>query len=210
MAVAAVLATALWFVASSQGGDAGRRLPVGGGHVTKVSPTEVRVAFATAMPWQWNMWIVKRPSLTSTDRVCLMVDLLGPLGPVRNGLVVQGPEVAHKGCGPIDPSRGVVVASPNGGGSVEFPSGITESWKAFDIGIAVYQPSVDRVRLVFSGGGSEVLRTRALPNAVAFKNAEPFRYVVFAGRGCVSEVEGLEKGRAVAHVGPRDCSGSPE
>ena len=92
---------------------------------------------------------------------------------------------------------------------MKFPFGKTVSWKSFDIGVAAYPPSVDQVRLVFSGGGSEVLKSRAVPSALAFKNTEPFRYVVFAVHGCVSEVEGLAKGRVVAHVGPRDCSDSP-
>jgi hypothetical protein len=35
VAMAVVPAAALWFVASSQGGDSDRRLPVGGGRVTK-------------------------------------------------------------------------------------------------------------------------------------------------------------------------------
>lgn len=209
IAVAVVAAMALWFVASSQGGNSDGRLPVGGDHVTKVSPTELRLAFATVMPWRWNMWAVKRPSRTSTARVCFLVDLNGPMGPLSGGGIITGPEVGAKGCGPIAPSRGVVVALPNSGGSVEFPSGKTVSWKSFDVGVAAYPPSVDHIRLVFSGGGSEVLKTRAVPSALAFKNTEPFRYVVFAVHGCVSEVEGLARGRAVAQVGPRECSESP-
>lgn len=210
VAATIALAVALLFVATSQGGDSDRRMPVGGGDVTKTSPTELRLASARVIiPWRWNMWAVKRPSLTSIDRVCLFVDLLGPGGSFPGGFIL-GPEVGAKGCGPIDPSRGVVVALPTEGGSVELPSGKTESWKSFDVGAAAYLPSVDRVRLVFSNGGSELLKTRAVPDAVAFKGTEPFRYVVFAVHGCVSRVEGLEKGRTVARVGPRVCSGSSE
>lgn len=205
LAVTAALASALWFVAASQGGDPNRGMPVGGGHVVKVSPTELRLAFRRDMPWQWNMWAVERPSATSVHRVCLVVNLLGPLFPVP-GQGFMGPETGGKGCGPIDPSRGVVVALPHGGGSVEAPSGEDVSWKSFDIGVAAYPPSVDQVRLVFSDGGSEVVKTRSVPKGIAFKRTEPFRYLVFAVHGCVSEVEGLAKGRVVARVGPRDCS----
>lgn len=210
MAAATViaLAVALLFVASSQGGDSDRRMPVGGGHVRKTSPTELRLASARVItPWQWIIWALKRPSQISMDRVCLFVDLLGPGGPFPGGFIL-GPEQGAKGCGPIDPSRGVVVMLPTADGSVKLPSGKTETWKSFDVGAAAYPPSVDQVRLVFSGGGSELLQTRALPGAVAFKGTEPFRYVVFAVHGCVSEVEGLESGREVARVGPRTCSGS--
>lgn len=202
------LAVVLWLVTSSQGGEMDRPLPVGGGHVKKVSAKELRLGFGRVMPWQWSMSALERPGSPSSDRVCFLVDRLGPLVPVP-GRGVMGPGTGGEGCGPIDPKRGVVVASPIGDGSIELPTGKTESWKAFDIGIAAYPPSVHRVRLVFSGGGSEVLKSRAVPSALAFKNTEPFRYVVFAVHGCVSEVEGLAKGRVVAHVGPRDCSDSP-
>lgn len=205
---ALILAGALWFVASSQGGGADERLPVGGDRVTKVSPKELRLGFARVMPWQWTILAEERPSMSSRDRVCFSVDLYGPLVPVP-GHGVMGPGgSAARGCGPIDPSRGVLVAQSERGGSVEPPKGKIESWQSFDVGIAAYPPSVGKVRLVFSDGASEILKTRAVPKDVAFRNTESFRYAIFAVHGCVSEAEGFVKSRVVARVGPRACDDS--
>jgi hypothetical protein len=206
-AIALMLVVVLWLVTSSQGGAADKLLPVNG-HVKKESSKELRLGFGRVMPWQWTMSALEARSTTSRDRVCFLVGFLGPLVPAPGG-GVQGPGTGESKCGPIDPKRGVVVTSPNGAGSIELPSGKTESWQAFDAGIAAYPPFVGHVRLNFLGGGSEVRKTRAVPRNLAFQDAEPFRYIVYAVHGCVSEVEGLAKGRVVAHVGPRDCSDSP-
>lgn len=202
------LAVALWFVASSLGGGGHGRLPVDGG-VKRVSANELRLGFARVLPWQWSMWAEARPWSSSRDRVCFLVDLLGPLAVLPNGSAM-GPETGGKRCGPIKSSRGAVVTMPTKEGSQTLPTGETESWQSFDVGIAAYPTSVSQVRLVFSDGGSEVLRARAVPGRVRFRNAESFHYAVFAVNGCISEVQGLAKGRVVARFGEQECDSLSE
>lgn len=110
-------------------------------------------------------------------------------------------------CGPITPNRGTVVTRPVKAGSQTLPSGETESWESFDIGIAAYPPSVGQVRLMFSDGASEVVKAGAVPGRLAFKDAEPFHYALFAFDGCISGVQGLTKGRVVARAA-RPCNAS--
>jgi len=102
------------------------------------------------------------------------------------------------------------VTIPREAGSAGLRSGETLSWRSIDVGVAAYSQKVDDVRLLFAGGGSEVLKARALSRGLALKNAEKFRYVVFAVEGCVREVQGLVGGRVVAQEHSEECVGPPE
>jgi hypothetical protein len=107
-------------------------------------------------------------------------------------------------CGPITHNHhGVFLSLPTPQGSQTLPSGQTETWEAFDVGIAAFPPSVGQIRLVSAGGSQETIMARRVPKTIAFKNAEPFHYAVFAVYGCVSEVQGLTNGQVVARVHSR-------
>lgn len=201
-----ILAGALWLVSSSQGGSNHGRLPVNS-HVQKVSPKELRLGFGRVRLFSWAMWAEDRPWSPSRDRVCFSVGVEGPLAHLPNGGTLGSETGGHK-CGPIKANRGAVMAVPFKAGSMTLPSGKTESWRSFDIGVAAYPPSVDQVRLIFSDGGSEVLKARALPGHLAFKDNEAFRYALFAVDGCVSKLEGLVRGRVVARASEPECGDS--
>lgn len=207
-AVAVILAGALWLVASSQGGSDHERLPLKS-PVQKASPKELRLGFGGTRLFQWSMWAADRSGPYSGIPVCFSVGLVGPLAQLVNGKS-GGPETGDHKCGPIKAKRGAIVTVPVGAGSITPPHGKTESWQSFDVGMAAYRPSVDQVRLVFSDGESEVLKARAVPSRAAFKGAEPFHYAVFAVHGCVSEVQGLVRGKVVARVGDPECDVSSE
>jgi len=113
-------------------------------------------------------------------------------------------------CGPIKITRPIKAVLPEKAGSITQPSGETESWQSFDVGVVAFAPTVGQVRLSFSDGTSEVLKTRAVPGSFAFKEAEPFRYALFAVHGCVSKVQGLAKGRVIVSIDERGCSDSSE
>lgn len=209
--IVGVVALTFWLVASSQGEGSHQALPVGGGHVKKVGPRDLRLGFGDVRLFSWTMLAEEgRQHSSRGRRVCFGVGLVGPLVHLPNGGGVMGPETGGRKCGPIKPTKGILSAVATKAGSQTLPSGKTESWQAFDVGVAAYPPSVGHVRLVFSDGASKVLKARSIPQRLAFKGAEPFHYVVFAFKGCVREVQGLARGNVVAHVGEPGCNQSPD
>jgi hypothetical protein len=122
----------------------------------------------------------------------------------------MGSEVSGHGCGPIKTSRGAVKAVlPEGAGSIDPPTGGSDSWESFVVGVVAFAPSVHHVRLVFSDGASQVVKARAVPPHLAFEHTELFHYAVFAVKGCVSNMQGLAKGKVVAQI-RQACDESPE
>jgi hypothetical protein len=202
-ASAVVLTAVLWLVVSSQGASGHGDLPINI-HAQKASPKDLRLGYGEVKLFGWTMWAVDSAWSGRRRRVCFSVNLLGPLARLPHGHFL-GPETGGHRCGPIKAKRGVIVAVPEEAGSTTPPSGKTESWSSFDVGLAAYQPSVDQTRLVFSDGESEVLKTHAVPEHLALKGAEPFRYALFAFQGCVREVQGIARGRVVARFGGLEC-----
>lgn len=77
-------------------------------------------------------------------------------------------------------ARGMVFDAVGQGRFCDSPSSETESWRSFDVGVAAYPPVRRPGPPGLLEGGSEVLKTRAVPGRLAFEDTEPFRYVVFA------------------------------
>ena len=164
----------------------------------------LRLDFGEDHSFSWSMWAASRAWPGPHNRVCLLVGLVGPLVHLPNG-AAMGPGTGDDRCGPIKSGEGVAVTMPTKEGSITPPSGSAEPWEAFDVGIAAYPPSVGQVRLIFSDGATEILKTRSVPGRLAFKDAEPFRYAVFAYLGCVRELQGLAKGKVVARAIQHEC-----
>jgi hypothetical protein len=196
---ALALAVSLWAVTSSEGGSSSGQLPVGDGHIKKVSPAVLRMGAGRITAWAWAM-LAEDKSSAAGSRVCFAVNLLGPLVKLPNG-GAAGPETGKSACRSSGETKLTSVAAiAMEGGSQTSPTGETTSWPTFDVGIAAYPISVTQVRMAFSDGGSELLKARAVPRRLAFEGAGPFHYVVFAIRGCAREIQGLERG----HVLVRD------
>lgn len=136
---AVVLVGALWVVAASRGAADHERLPLKN-RVQKASRTELRLGYGEDRLFGWSMWALDRPWSPTHDRVCLTVDVLGPLAHLPNGQSM-GAETGGRGCGPIKAKQGTVVVVPTQGGSQTLPTGETESWQPFDVGVAAYRPS---------------------------------------------------------------------
>lgn len=146
----------------------------------------------------------------SRDHVCVDTVLAGPIYHFPNGASGDPGEGNRHMCGPITTTRPIKAVLLEKAGSITQPSGKIESWQSFDVGVVAYPPSISQARLIFSDGSSEVMKTRVVPSRFAFKDAEPFRYVMFAVSGCVSKVQGLAKGRVIVSTDERGCSGSAE
>lgn len=204
-----LLVGTLWLVASSDGGTSHGRLPLNG-RVRQGPPKQLRLGVGRTSSFLWQMWAEAKPSSPSMDRVCIHLNLVGPLAHAPNGSF-GGPEVGRNMCGPIKSRGGIVKAVMwVKGGSTSLPSGETESWQPFSVGAVAFLPFVSQVRLAFSDGGSEVLKARAVPGRLAFKDAEPFHYALFANLGCVTMVQGLAKGKVVANGDEKECGDSSE
>jgi hypothetical protein len=165
--------------------------------VVRTTAKVLRLGYGKDVSFKWSIFVSDRSKSKAPRRVCFSVNLFGPLAHLASG-VAMGPEVGGRGCGPIKFRQGAIVAMPIPGGSVTEPSGETESWQSFDVGVAAYRPNVDHVRLIFSDGIPEMLNARVVPSRVAFAGTEPFQYVVFAFNGCVERMEGFAKGKVVA------------
>jgi hypothetical protein len=146
----------------------------------------------------------------SRDQVCVDTVLAGPIYHFPNGASGDPGEGNRHMCGPITTTRPIKAVLLEKAGSITQPSGKIESWQSFDVGVVAYPPSISQARLIFSDGSSEVMKTRVVPSRFAFKDAEPFRYVMFAVSGCVSKAQGLAKGRVIVSTDERGCSGSAE
>ena len=197
-AVVLILLGVLWLASVSQGGSDHSRMSMDT-HVRKVSPKQLRLGFGEVRLFRWSMWAEGRPWIPSQKRVCFSVALEGPLFHLPNG-ATMGTEVSGQNCGPVDGGKGTVVTLPIGASSITLPDGTTESWESFDLGVAAFPRPVGQVRLVFSDGAIEVLKSRVIPRHLMLDGVEPFSYALFAMQGCVSQVQGLLRGKVVAHV----------
>jgi len=204
---------------SAQAVRPGTPLPHTSLKVTKISPTEVSTGEGTAGPlFQWatgfgplrpgaetRTHAPLKPGAESDPGVfCVSISNLGPFMKVPGG-GVSTQETSSLECGPIGRKTGLVLTSPTRSGSLEQPEGQTETWQTFDLGVVVYLPSVEKVRLRFAGGGATVLSLRRMPAADRPKSWEPFRYVSFGVYGCVNEVEGLMGQKAVTRAYQTEC-----
>lgn len=175
------------------------------GLITGGSPFRFRTGFGPPV-WSTEIKGPRPPRLGAKGSFCVWVSVLGPLIKVPGG-GYSAQESGSTECGPINPKIGLVNLSPQPGGSLEQPEGEVETWPTFDVGSVAYPPSVDKVRLRFAGGGSTVLPLRRMPAADRPRTWEPFRYLSIGVYGCVNEVEGLSRGRAVARLHLVECGG---
>lgn len=201
-----ILVGALWLVASSDGGSRRERLPLHA-QVQRESSTSLRLGVGRITTFSWAMWAELSPS---RDHVCVDTVLAGPIYHFPNGSSGDPGEGNRYMCGPIKTTRSIKAVLPEKASSITQPSGETESWQSFDVGVVAYPPSIGQVRLSFSDGTSEVIKARAVPSRLAFKGAEPFHYALFAVHGCVSKVQGLARGRVMVSTDERGCSDSSE
>lgn len=163
----------------------------------------------TEGPFKWATSIGTQPTQKAAEptRFCVFSNIVGPIERDPGG-TSNGPETGGQNCGLLNPKTGLVENSFIPAGSLkQFTLETTESWMGFDIGSALYPPSVEKVRLRFAGGASTVLPLRRLPASVQPPKWEPFRYVSFAVYGCVNQFEGLSKGKVVARVNKDACGG---
>ncbi|GEM_PF-4851035 len=126
---------------------------------------------------------------------CFDVSVAGPVHKFP-GVGLGGEQFGETQCG-LGPSQHARVLT--------VPVPANADWQPFDIGIAAYDTPVAHVRLDFSGGGREELRTRRMRSGFDISGIAGLRYAVFAVEGCASKISGLEKGRVVASAGDWEC-----
>lgn len=160
-------------------------------------------------PFLWSAgFTTARPSGSAQPgALCAFAEAIGPLERYKGG-AGSGGGTGGRRCGPMNPRKGLAETVFIKSGSIkQVELGTTESWQAFDIGVVAFPPFVKKARLSFAGGGSLMLSLRRLPKSLRPESWEPFRYVSFGVYGCVSELEGMSKGKVVARVHESECNG---